>query len=300
MKILYVLDQPNLYGSEQHVLGLIQAMKAYNEVTLLAFDEGPLLQKLRELGIPFHVILMSWSSVLTVMKLCDFFRKGSYDVIHAHQPKAVFWASIAARLVGTPCIITIHSLPSSNIQTYRAPLKKCVVGIFHFFVKFSAEIFSSRVIYLSRFSFRYAAFKKKSLVIPNWLAKLVPDEQICKTYGNPIRLISVGSVTSNKGMDRLIDSLSFIKNENWILDIIGDCSNDFKLILSRAAEEYGIKNRIRYLGYKDNVQDYLLKSDGFILLSRGETFGLVYIEAMNCGLPIIAWNIPVVHEILSF
>jgi glycosyltransferase involved in cell wall biosynthesis len=57
-------------------------------------------------------------------------------------------------------------------------------------------------------------------------------------------------------------------------------------------------DKVNLIGYTEHIEHYLSQATCFILLSRAETFGLVYIEAMNLGLPIIAWNIPVTNEIL--
>lgn len=298
MRILFLLDNPNLYGSEQHVLKLMETFRKDDEVSLVAMNDGPLLSILKEKKIRYTVIRVRWFSLRAIYNLFRFLKRNNFDIVHAHQPKAVFWGSIISSFIHLPCIITIHSLPSNNIQSYHNFFKKIIVGGFHHFVKFISELLASRVIYLSKFSFNEALFKKKSLIIPNWIDKIISGEMIKSSFGNPVQFISIGSVTYNKGMDRMIEALSIIKQATWELKIAGDYDEGYKEELLALAKSSGIADRITFLGYVNNTQELLINSDGFILLSRGETFGLVYIEAMNCGLPVIAWNIPVMKEIL--
>jgi len=298
MKILFVLDRPNLYGSEQHVLRLMDALNKDDEVSLLGFAEGPMLTKLSARNIPYTVIPLKWHAISKLGKIIRYFKTNNFDIIHAHQPKAIFWSSIAALIASIPCVITIHSLPSSNIQTYNSLIKKIVVGLFHYFVKLTSELAASRTIYLSKFSYAHAIFKRKSLIIPNWIDNVISNDEIKPSFKRPIRFISIGSVTSNKGMDRMIEALALIKHEDWTVQIVGDYAKEFKDFLLKSSIDLGISERLTFLGYREDVTQLMLESDGFILLSRGETFGLVYIEAMNCGLPVITWDIPAVHEIL--
>ena len=155
------MDRPNLYGSEQHLLRLMELVKVEHEISVLVFNDGPLLELIRSQGIPINIIHVKWHSLSKVSKLREFIGSGNFDVVHAHQPKALFWASIAAKLSKIPCVITMHSLPSSNMQSYHNLLKKVAVGVFHYTVKTIAELLATKVVYLSKFSYASALFKKK-------------------------------------------------------------------------------------------------------------------------------------------
>jgi len=298
MKILFVLDRPNLYGSEKHLLKLMRIFKKEDEVTLLAFNNGPLLDLLKDEQIKHEVINIKWYPTGNLWRFAKFIRNNQFDIIHAHQPKALFWSAVIGKLLAIPTIVTIHSLPSSNIQSYNQFIKKVLVGAFHYSVKFFAELLAERVIYLSNFSYNTALNKKKSIIIPNWVDDIKSDNSIKPIFNTKISFISVGSVSYNKGVDRLLVALSLIKHESWNIRFVGDCTPAYKQQLQKSALLLDIADRIEFVGYSSKIDEMMLESDGFILLSRGETFGMVYIEAMNCGLPVIAWNIPVLKELL--
>lgn len=111
-------------------------------------------------------------------------------------------------------------------------------------------------------------------------------------YGNSgkIRFVSIGSLIRIKGYDILLSALSQVIKDynNWELLIIGD--GDEKDNLQKQADSLSLNNNVHFLGRKNKVEiaNILHGSDVFVLASRSETFGVVYIEAMMMGVPVIA------------
>lgn len=299
MKILYVLDKPNLYGSERHVQKLMDAFKGDHFVNLLAFQPGPLLQ---EVSINKETIPFGWYDLVNPsmwLKLARFVRSNQFNLIHAHQPKAIFIMSILGWFLNIKTVITIHSLPISNAQSHKNPVLSTFVFAGHYLLKSIAELFATRIIYLSQFSSKTSFFKSKVLVIPNWINQGV-DLGNCKSLvlGEKIKFVTVGTVSHNKGFDRLLNVLSNWPNTNWELQVVGGVDPNFTDELDHLLATFKQKDQIFFQGFQHDVSAFLQAADIFILLSRAETFGLVFIEAMSYGLPIITWDIPVVHEIL--
>lgn len=297
-KILYVIDRLNKYGSEKHVYELMDMVKENYNVTLCYFNEGDMLCKFKEKFElkNFHV---NWYPSKSLFSLRKYIKVNHFKIVHAHQPKAIFWTSIICKTINTKCIITIHSLPKNNKDSHSF-LYKYIAYYFHLLIKWISEFFASSVIFVSRSSLESASFKKKSKYIPNWIDSTTINSKNNKLFNskNNIELISIGTVSYNKGYDRLIDAMALIKNEKWKLNIIGDYDAIFKEKLQQRIKEEKINNEINFLGYIDDVPKYLERSDFFILFSRSETFGLVFIEAMAHGLPIIMWNLPIVGDVV--
>lgn len=299
MKILYVLDKPNLYGSERHVQKLIESFRAIHSIELLTFQEGPLLHVITEEKRKFP---FSWFDLLNLNKwhkLAQILKSSQIQLIHAHQPKAIFVMSIMGWLLNIKTIITIHSLPITNAQSHQYKFLGMFVWLGHQLLKFISELFASKIVYLSQFSFKTSLFPQKSVVIPNWISNDVNvRESKSFTSGSKIKFITVGTISYNKGFDRLLDILSSYSNKNWELHVVGSVDSSFQPKLVEMLSNFELKSQIIFHGFQNEVSSYFKASDIFIMLSRAETFGMVYIEAMSYGLPIIAWDIPVVHEIL--
>ncbi|MDD5571982.1 MAG: glycosyltransferase family 4 protein [Bacteroidales bacterium] len=102
-------------------------------------------------------------------------------------------------------------------------------------------------------------------------------------------LISVGSLEHIKGQDLLIDAVAEIKNINLTLVGIGDLKEKYEEIILKK----GIKERVKIKGHQTQTQIRELYKDAdiFCLPSRSESFGIAAIEAMACGLPVVATKV---------
>lgn len=294
-KILYILDQPNLYGSEIHVLKLIDMLKHNYDITLLCFNNGPLLERIPK-EIHVKVFPMGWLSIGTFPHLISFIKNERFDYIHCHQPKAMLYGSMIGKLLGVKTFVTVHSLPENNRDSYRHVFKRFLVYAFHTTVLFLSELVSSKIIYLTQFSLKKSFFQHKAICIPNWID--VDTGVRIYNSSKTLKLVSIGSVSYQKGVDRLIEALYLVIDLPWELTIIGDGEKKYLSELRERIDLLGLTKRINFLGYKEDTESYLKESDYFVLLSRGETFGMVYLEAMSVGLSIVAWNIPAVLEVV--
>lgn len=300
MNIVYLIDQPNLYGSEKHLLGLVRHFSKLNNVSLVSFaKKGKLLDILNNEDLNVRSFKIDWLPNKDLKLFAEMIKNSNDVIFHGHQPKAIFWGSIFAWYYKKIFISTIHSLPDTNARSSNTMLMKGIVFLFHFLVKNITELLSTRIIYLSKFSFEKSLFKNKSLIIPNWI-DFIPNMSLLNHSFDPncIKLISVGSITYNKGFDRLLLALSTLEHKNWKLTVVGDGSGEYISELKSICEKKNIDKNIVFLSFDNQIYEKLGAFDAFILLSRGETFGLVYIEAMSWGLPIFAWDIPVIKEII--
>lgn len=96
--------------------------------------------------------------------------------------------------------------------------------------------------------------------------------------------IYVGTLIARKNCDSLIKALARQKTEKWHLDIVGDGAE--KQNLKALAQELKVEGQITFHGKvpREKVIDLMQKAQCFVMNSRGEVFGLVYLEAMlaNC------------------
>ncbi len=105
----------------------------------------------------------------------------------------------------------------------------------------------------------------------------------------PGRLLYVGSMVKRKGLDLLIDTLPHLKAD-WNLHIVGNGSQQEREKLQEAAKAANVADRITWCGYKEGtglVQEYR-EASAFVLPTREDCFGLVLLEALYAGTPIVA------------
>jgi glycosyltransferase involved in cell wall biosynthesis len=115
--------------------------------------------------------------------------------------------------------------------------------------------------------------------------------------GEPARerervVIGAGRVTWQKGFDLLIDAYAPIAREHpdWRLQIYGDGAK--RRGLRRRVIEHGVYNNVFLMGATQRLGDHLSRASLFALSSRYEGFGMVIIEAMSKGLPVVSFDCP--------
>ena len=132
----------------------------------------------------------------------------------------------------------------------------------------------------------------KCVTIPNFLDSISHET---KTYIREKTVVSVGRLHPVKGFDRLLEIWSeVVKQEpDWKLLLIGD--GDEKENLLSLAQKLGIENSVVFKGAlaHEKVLDEMTKSSIYLMTSYSECFPFVLIEAMSCGLPVIAFNVRV-------
>lgn len=105
-----------------------------------------------------------------------------------------------------------------------------------------------------------------------------------------VRFVSTGNLLPVKGFDNLIKAFTQLQlpDESWSLDIIGGGSEHARL--QGMIDQFHLGKNIRLCGRKsrEGVIGMLQQSDVYVMSSRSETFGVAAIEALACGLPVIA------------
>ncbi|MFI8577869.1 glycosyltransferase family 4 protein [Rossellomorea aquimaris] len=140
-------------------------------------------------------------------------------------------------------------------------------------------------------------FKKiedKCMVIPNGINdywhqnNMVQESNRLKE--NKIRLLFIGAINNNKNLTSVIRACSELNSHGYdvLLNVVGD--GPLESYCRRVCKELNMSDSVIFHGYvseMDVIKNIMKNSDIFIMPSFKETFGLVYIEAMSQGLPLI-------------
>jgi L-malate glycosyltransferase len=213
------------------------------------------------------------------------------DVIHSHKSyPGGFLGTILQKRKKIPNIITEHS----SIKTYfRSWLhKECV--------KYSLRNAAS-VIAVSN-----SLKEEISVLCPRHVKVIHNIVDVNKFYvKKPKReqFLNIGFLgglgNNNKGLDLLIKSVSLLENKKYMLHIGGN--GVLKDSYIEMAKDYGIESKCKFYGEitHNKIPEFYSGLDLFVLPSRYETFGIVLIEAMACGIPVIATRCGGPQEIIT-
>lgn len=120
-----------------------------------------------------------------------------------------------------------------------------------------------------------------------------------KSSLNHQKFLAVGRLVNQKGFDYLIESMKIFaeQNDEWKLNIYGD--GKLKNKLNQIIVKYNLEDRIKINASSPNIKEIFLEHDIFLMSSKNEGFGLVTLEALTCGLPVIAFDIPANKDIIQ-
>lgn len=225
-----------------------------------------------------------------IQKLYDQYMKGNIpDIIHAH---CCVWAGYAAmklsEQIGIPYVVTEHA---TLFQLHRDEIsEKNDKVIRKIFQK------AARVICVSGdFAKLIESYRPDIDVVGNVVNcdAFVPRVDSEKHRG--IRFLTVCYMEEEaqlykKGIDLLIQAWTEVVKKYTDVKLVIGGGGSTKTKVEQWVEEHGISKYVEFTGALDRKQviQEMQSCDCFVLPSRYETFGVVYIEAMACGKPVIA------------
>lgn len=125
-------------------------------------------------------------------------------------------------------------------------------------------------------------------VIPNSISNIPFEVSSCENK----KIISVGRLDGQKGYDRLVEVWKIIKTKDianeWILEIYGEGID--KNIIEKKIKNYNLQNSLFLKGTTNKIEEKYQESSIYVMTSRYEGFGMVLIEAMAYGLPVVSFD----------
>lgn len=132
---------------------------------------------------------------------------------------------------------------------------------------------------------KYISGNKDGLIVSSGYPDyLIPEEVLPHTFRNPFKILFVGKLIKLKNVDMVLNALKRIENYiDFEFTIIGEGPEHDYII--RLINKLELVDKVQILGFlsRKEVMSHMLTSDIFVMISKPETLGLVYLEAMGCG-----------------
>ncbi|HZY71084.1 MAG TPA: glycosyltransferase family 4 protein [Thermoplasmata archaeon] len=229
------------------------------------------------------------------------------DVVHAHSHRYghVLQAFLASRATGVPFVVSTHYHPADRREP---PFKRGMLRIQD--VGFGATAYRGAAAIVVETELEadlvaeFAPRRKIAIVPPGIdLAEWTDHTSAVRPDGLPARyLLFSGRVAPNKGLTVLLRALAQMAPAERIPLVILGRDWGEREELERLARQLGVADRIVWLGHLDDRAAYRTVfrcATLFVLPSEWEAFGLVLLEAMAAGVPIIATQVGGVPEVLG-
>lgn len=234
------------------------------------------------------------SDIKAVIEIRKLLKEIKPDLIATHSSKAGIIGRVAGWSLRIPTIFTAHG------WSYTDGIPENKKRVYIFIEKLIGRI-SSGVITVSEYD--------KQLALRH---KVLPEKKIhtihngvhdsgkvknMRSVGEIPTIIMVARFAPPKKQLQLLKVLNQIKHIKWNVSFAGDGP-----LLQEArnyVERVGLSDRVLFLGNRQDIPELLHKSHLFALLSDWEGLPLSILEAMRCGLPIIASDVGGVNEAVT-
>ncbi len=295
MNVLLCRSDVKLAGPAKLMLESANVLKQSNNV-YVATGGGEFVEQfvsnsiehnlVNELKIENRSFLNTFKAIYKLYKLLNFYNIEIIHTFNAHAAVIAYLASVFSKhkikvfntVLGNGKERFLKFLPVRYIAVSNSVKKKMVLN--------NVKDEKISVIYNS--------------IIPS--DKLIEISNLIEKNNNrnvkKVKFISIAMFTGKKGQERIIEYLGKLKD---ILDFemvfVGDGITKDNCI--KRVSELGLSGNVKFVGKQVDVFKWIDQSDLFIHLPDMETFGMVLIEAMARGLPVLSINVGGIPEVVS-
>ncbi|GDX65829.1 N-acetyl-alpha-D-glucosaminyl L-malate synthase BshA [Chlorobiota bacterium] len=282
-------------GHEVHFITYAQPMR------LDRFQDNIFYHEVEQPNYPLFEFQLY--SLALAGKIVDVVRYEHLDILHVHYaiPHAISGYLAKQILKDKTTLKLVTTLHGTDIT---------LIGLEPTFlplVKFSLDQ-SDAVTAVSRFLAEKTKTgfmtKSEQIVIPNFIDTNVYHRMECTNIRGqiaPNKEKILMHVSNFRPVKRVLDTIYILQEVLKILPaklvLVGDGPD--RAEAERLARDLGIWEHVKFLGKQNALPEILSAADVFLLTSQSESFGLAALEAMSCGVPVVATNIGGIPEVIT-
>ena len=248
--------------------------------------------------LPFERSPLKKGNLDTYKQLKELLDRENYDLIHCHTPMGSVITRLAAKSArnrGTKVIYTAHGFhffkgaPLVNWLVYY-PIEKILSRRTDLLITMNQEDYArAKTFHAKRTEFVNGVgldLNKFSEATSEEKKEMRSNLGLCE---EDIFAVSVAQLIKRKNHTVLIQAVQKLNNPHFHLFIVGDGAQEEEL--KEQARTLGIENQIHFLGFRKDVYKICSTADLFLFASLQEGLPVAVMEAMACGLPIVASDI---------
>ncbi len=305
--ILFFIETGGPGGAERVVLNLATAFRDRgHRVSTATLREGWLTENLTRAGID-HTLIRSerHRDVTLPFRLSRLAREKGADLLHTHLLDSNLYGAIASKVGGLPHLATEHGDVHHIARKRFSATKLRILGLLGSRFTAVSEYSAERLIELGIHPDHVTALPNPIPSTPaanpegrrsNRAALGVTDE-----WDRHWIWIHVANIRPVKDQETLLRAFALsrkaVSNPRQTLAIVGD--GDERQSLEMLAADLRLGDSIRFLGFREDVPQWLAAADGFVLSSRSEAMPMSLLEGMAAGLFPVSTDVGGVREVVG-
>jgi glycosyltransferase involved in cell wall biosynthesis len=319
MKVLEVYRGflPKVGGAQTHIYGLCRCLieRGHEPIVLVWEPSKPSFEivdriRVHRFWIPFPLRAMRYPAIFCIfLQIIYLTRRYRVNVIHAHGYFHGIASALAGRVLNKPVVVTFHSpmggWPELELPFYISPIEPLLKE----FLVYSGAAFICTSDFTRR-EIRKSDFPISKLkVIRNW----VTDLPACKRsrlrdtlkkfdlHGRRFILSAGRLVDKEKAFSVVVGAFSLLMSKGYDLDLVIAGDGPDKEMLLKYSRKLGVDDRVHFLGRvaRGDLSCLYENCEVFAHASRFEAFGLVVLEAISFGKPVVSTKVGGLPEIVK-
>ena len=305
MRVLIVNNGLTGGGAEKLINDMLPIINKteYGELLILSDKDEKYLENLQSQGVHVEVVPQRYRGHWQTIKyIKNYIKKGKYDIIHANCFPTFYYCALIKKIWKRDCpylIMTEHNTDNRrrHVRLFR-PLEKYIYSAY------------DRIVSISDAT-------QEALI--RWLSPQKTDKFVVIENGVPIEAFKNAYPLSRKELYSqwkeddfilcMVGSFSEQKNHRLMLEIMEKLPGKYHLILlgegklkeeiETVAQDKELSDRVHFLGFRKDVANVIKTSDVVVIPSKWEGFGLIAVEAMAAGKPVVCADVPGLSEVVG-
>jgi glycosyltransferase involved in cell wall biosynthesis len=309
---IFQLITTTIGGAGEHMLQLSRGLDRSRFDVTVAFAPGmPLDQAFHDAGLRVVPVPMDrkaglWSSFRAFVSLVRLMRRERYDIVETHTSVAGLLGRVAAKLAGVPVVVHMvhayagHDFVSPGKRWLFTQMERVMDYITDFYIAGSDAILGKGIA-RGVFPARKARRIYYSIDLESY-DRAASGSSVRMELGIPDDVLVVGLVgrlEPQKGIEFFIEAVAQLAVKwprvEWLVAGDGPHRDEYLAL----AEARGVRDRIRFLGWRKDVAAVMSALDILAIPSRWEAFGIVNLEAMRVGIPVVGFATEGIPEVVK-
>ena len=311
IRLLHVVYDLYVGGAEVLLLHLIKGlgMEEYDHYVYYFGSDGPIRDKIEAFGVPVYKgkdrasikqpIRFGTTLFFLMKDLLYLVRSRRIQIIQSHLGPANQLAVAVGKLSRTPVFPTVHTPMAFIDKRNRWDLRvHCNKGVNQYVYRSADRVLVVSQEIKETIQQHFSLTESKILFLKNGIVfedDLLEPIDLGKEFSltrSMFKLIAVGRLVSLKKFDMLIRAVKEVVNrglDDLVVFIAGEGEEQTRL--EQLIQDFGLGGCVKLLGLKHDVMRLMKACDLLVMPSRYEGLSMAMIEAMACGLPIIASDV---------
>lgn len=306
MKILYLIDSLQGGGAEKLLYDMIPRLSKdiQSDVFILSAQGEKYLSKLRSKHVNVIVKPDDVRNPVAIISLIGkIIKNGNYDIVHANLFPITYYCAVAKKRMGHAfpiLVMTEHSTDNRrrHIRWMRM-IEKWIYSSYDAIISISPQTKEALNNWLC-----CQKDSKKHFVVDNGVdlaafMNAIPyrKEELAGEFQNGDYLLCiVGSLKPLKNHLQMIEIMCELP-DNYRLLIVGEGPQ--RDVIIEHIKSSGLEHRVKLLGFRDDVERIIATSHLVVIPSKWEGFGLVAVESMACGVPVVVSNVKGLSDVVG-